>query len=410
MADESTMSLDWMVSVDDHVLEPPNVWQDRVPARYRDAAPHMVQTDAGEFWKYEDRLVPTGMLAAAAGKSKEEFTPDAISYAEMLPGCYDVAARIDDMDTAGILSSLWFPSFPRFCGQIFHEARDKELALLCVKAYNDWMIDEWCAAAPGRFIPLIIVPLWDPPEMAREIERCADRGVTAVAFSENPEPLGLPTIHDLGRYWDPLLRAADETGMVLSMHVGSSSQLPAICHDAPTMANIAFGAVRTAGTMLSWIFGDAFERFPNLKIALSEGNVGWMAYFLERAEQCLEVQRHWIARGVPIHGYDTKFDTGTAANVETIDIRQTFRDHIFGCFLRDQTGMRVLDLIGEDNVMCESDYPHADTTWPDSIGVARRCMEGLPVATQYKLLRGNAEKLYRFTPAEPPAPRGGPTR
>jgi predicted TIM-barrel fold metal-dependent hydrolase len=397
--------LEWMVSVDDHVLEPPNVWQDRIPARLRDIAPRLVRNDDGEFWAYEDRLVYTGGLAACAGKRKEDFTPNAMSYDEMLPGCYDVGARIDDMDAGGILASLCFPSFPRFCGQMFYEANDKELALLCVQAYNDWMIDEWCAAAPGRFIPLVIVPLWDPPAMAREIERCAAKGVTAVAFSENPEPLGLPTIHDVGRYWDPLFRAAEETGMVLCMHVGSSSQLPAICHDAPTMANIAFGAVRTAGTMLSWIFGDTFERFPGLKIALSEGNIGWMAYFLERAEQCVETQRHWIARGVPIHGYDTKYEAGTAADVSTIDVRRTFRDHIFGCFLRDESGMRVLDLIGEDNVMCESDYPHADTTWPNSVAVARKCMEGLPDATQYKLLRGNAERLFRFSAAPPPVAR-----
>src|SRR5690606_3183787 len=122
----------------------------------------------------------------------------------------------------GILASLCFPSFPRFCGQIFAEANDKDLALLCVQAYNDWMIDEWCASAPGRFIPLVIMPLWDPPAAAREIERCAAKGATALAFSENPEPLGLPTIHDLGRYWDPLLAAAEAANMVICMHVGSS--------------------------------------------------------------------------------------------------------------------------------------------------------------------------------------------
>ncbi len=396
-------SLDWMVSVDDHVLEPPTVWQDRVPVRYRDIAPRLVTTDKGEFWAYEDRLVPTGGLAACAGKPRDTFfTPNAITYADMLPGCHDVKARIEDMNLGNILASLCFPSFPRFCGQIFHEAKDKDLALLCVQAYNDWMIDEWCGSAPGRFIPLIIVPLWDPPAIAREIERCAAKGVTAVAFSENPEPLGLPTIHDVDRYWDPLLRAAEETGMVLCMHVGSSSQLPAICHDAPPLANISFGTIRTAGSMLSWIFGDTFERFPKLKIALSEGNVGWMAYFLERAEQCLDKQRHWLTQGIELHGYDTKYDKGTAADVADIDIRAIFRDHIYGCFLEDRTGMRVLDMIGEDNVMCESDYPHADTTWPHSVKVARDCMQGLSEDTQYKLLRGNAEKLFRFTPAPLP--------
>jgi predicted TIM-barrel fold metal-dependent hydrolase len=406
MTSVSTHSLDWMISADDHVLEPPGVWQERVPARFLDAAPRLVETDAGEFWKYEDRLVPTGGLAACAGKGPDYFTPDAISYADMLPGCYDLKARLRDMDLGGILASLCFPSFPRFCGQIFHEARDKQLALLCVKAYNDWMIDEWCGGAPGRLIPLVLVPLWDPRAAAAEIERCADKGATAVAFSENPEPLGLPTIHDLSGYWDPFLRAAEEAGMVVCMHVGSSSQLPAICHDAPTMANISFGAVRSAGTMLAWLFSAAFERFPRLKIALSEGNIGWMAYFLERAEQCLEVQRHWIARGVQIHGYDTKYDVGTAADVADMDIRGVFRDHIFGCFLRDQTGMKVLDLIGVDNIMAESDYPHADTTWPHSIEIARQAVADLDRTTQRKLLRTNAEHLFRFTPAEPPLVAG----
>jgi predicted TIM-barrel fold metal-dependent hydrolase len=398
------VNLDWMVSVDDHVLEPADVWQSRVPARFRDIAPRLAQTDDGEFWLYEDRRISTGGLAAAAGWRKEDFTPDAISYAEMLPGCYDVKARVEDMDAGGILASLCFPSFPRFCGQIFHEAKDKDLALLCVQAYNDWMIDEWCASAPGRFIPLPIIPLWDPMAAARELERCAGKGATAFAFSENPEPLGLPTIHDLDRYWDPVLRAAEDAQMVICMHVGSSSQLPAICHDAPTLANISFGAVRTAGTMLSWIFGDAFDRFPGLKIALSEGNVGWISYFLERAEQCVEVQRHWIGRGIQIKGYDTNFGKGTEADVMTIDVRQRFRDHIYGCFLRDHTAMRVLDMIGEDNIMCESDYPHADTTWPNSIKFVRESMDmaGLSTATQHKLLRGNAEKLFRFTPAQPP--------
>ncbi len=122
-------ALEWMVSVDDHVLEPASVWQDRVPARYRDVAPRLTTTAKGEHWVYEDRLVPTGGLAACAGKPKDtHFTPNAISYADMLPGCYDVQARVEDMNLGGILASLCFPSFPRFCGQIFHEAKDKELA------------------------------------------------------------------------------------------------------------------------------------------------------------------------------------------------------------------------------------------------------------------------------------------
>src|SRR6185437_5139288 len=131
-------------------------------------------------------------LSATAGKAKEEFSAEPIAYEDMRPGCYDPAARVADMDAAGVLASLCFPSFPRFCGQTFHEAPDHELAMICVTAYNDWMIEEWCDSAPGRLIPQIIVPLWDPVAGAAEIERCAGMGARAVTFSENPVRLGLP--------------------------------------------------------------------------------------------------------------------------------------------------------------------------------------------------------------------------
>ena len=121
------------------------------------------------------------------------------------------------------------------------------------------MIDEWCGTVPGRFIPLIIIPLWDPAAAAVEIERCAAKGATAFAFSENPEPLGLPTIHDPNRYWDPVMAAAQDLQMVVCMHVGSSSTMPTISSDAPGLANLTFGAVRAAGTMLAWLFSDVLR-------------------------------------------------------------------------------------------------------------------------------------------------------
>ena len=393
-------SPDWLVSVDDHVIEPPGVWVDRLPARFRDAGPHMVETERGAVWEYDGKRVPTSGLSVAAGKSKEEFSPDPVSFEEMRPGAYDPVARVADMDQAGILASLSFPSFPRFCGQVFWEAKDKELAHLCVRAYNDWMIDEWCAAVPGRMIPLVIIPLWDPAAAAKEIERCSAKGARGVAFSENPEPLGLPTIHDPGRYWDPVMAAAQDTGTIVCMHAGSSSTMPSICSDAPALANLAFGAVRAAGTMLSWIFSDYFERMPALKIALSEGNIGWMPYFLERAEQVVDRQRHWISR-TSTEFYNVKAGDSMQADLDRLNVRQAFRDHIFGCFIDETAGLRCLDILGEDNVMVETDYPHTDTTWPDSIGVAKKLVQGLPPETQYKILRGNAERLYRFTPAEP---------
>ncbi len=182
------------------------------------------------------------------------------------------------------------------------------------------------------------------------------------------------------------------------MHVGSSSQLPAIAKDAPFMANLTWGASRTSGTMLAWLFSGLFQRFPKLKIALSEGEVGWIPYFLERAEQVVDKQRHWVKRG-------GRFDTHAGAgdlDLDTFNVRETFANHVYGCFIDDAHGIASIGEIPEDNLMCETDYPHSDTTWPDSIKVVQSRIQHLPDALQYKILRGNAERLYRFTPAEPP--------
>ena len=357
----------------------------------------MVRDGGDEFWLYEDKRMPSSGLSACAGKSKEEFSPEPVTYDEMRPGCYDSKARIDDMDRAGVLASLCFPTLPRFCGQLFYEAADREFGFVCLQTYNDWMIDEWCQAAPGRYIPLILIPIWDPPLAAKEMERCAAKGATAFCFSENPAPLGLPTIHDGNRYWDPVMAAASDLEMIVCMHVGSSSQVPTIAPDSPFMANLAWGANRTSGTMLSWLFSGLFTRFPNLKIALSEGEIGWIPYFLERAEQVLDKQRHWVSRGMTFMEH-----AATDVDLDTIDIRGQFRDHVFGCFIDDAHGIASIDEIGEDNIMCETDYPHSDSTWPDCIGVVKHLIDHLPASVQYKILRGNAERLYRFTPAEPP--------
>lgn len=391
-------NLDWLISVDDHILEPPNLWVDRVASKDRDRAPHMETINGTEFWIYDGKRFPTTGLSAVAGKSKEEFSPEPVPYSEMRPGCFDSKARLADMDQAGILASLCFPTITRFCGQLFYEASDHAFGFECLQHYNDWIVEEWCAADPGRYIPMILIPLWDPKLAAKEMERMAARGVTTFAFSENPAPLGLPTIHDKDRYWDPVLQAANDLEMVASMHVGSSSVVPKIAPDSPFLANLSWGAIRTAGAMLSWVFSGVFQRFPNLNIALSEGEIGWIPYFLERAEQVLDKQRYWVQRGATFMEH-----AGSDADLDTLDVRATFRDHVFGCFIHDEHGIASIDEIGENNIMCETDYPHSDSTWPDCIQTAREQVAHLSPEVQYKLLRGNAERLYRFTPAQPPA-------
>lgn len=395
-------NLDWMISVDDHILEPPNVWQDRVPKKYQDAAPRFVRDKDGEAWVYEGKRMPTPGLAAVAGKTVEEFSPLPITYSDMREGCYDPKARIADMDRAGVAASVCFPSLPGFCAETFFKSKDKALALECVKAYNDWHLDEWCAAAPGRYIPLVLMPLWDVKESVKELERCAAKGARTFGFSEDPSRLGLPTIQNPDRHWEPLLKAAADAEMIVSMHIGTSGTMLKTTAESTLMVTLSWGAGSAmSAAMLDWLFSGVFLRIPKLKVALSEGGIGWMPYFLERAEQVYAKQRFWAAKS------DWTIDLATGKLIQNeargmpdhFNVRQLFKDHIFGCFIDDMHGLRNLDVIGEDNVMIETDYPHSDSTWPDSLKAAKVQLQGLSPETQYKILRGNAERLFRFKPS-----------
>jgi predicted TIM-barrel fold metal-dependent hydrolase len=402
-------SLEWLISVDDHVIEPGDLWLRRLPSRYHDRAPRTIVQDGLEVWAYEDARVPVPGLSATAGTDKESWSQQAVDFEQMRAGCYDPVARIADMDVAGILGSLCFPSFPRFCGQVFWEASDKELALLCVQAYNDWMVEDWCGAAPGRYIPLIVIPLWDPELAAREVRRNAERGVHAIAFSENPEPLGLPTIWDRNRYWNPLWDACQETETVVCMHIGSSSALPSISSDFPWGMNQAWAAgTVTSGTLLSWLTGPVFREFPGIKIALSEGGIGWIPYILERGAQIIDRRGNMLARGETPDPVTRRFvpNESHAVDLRGFDIYQAFSDHVYGCFIDDFHGVANVREIGIDNVMIETDYPHSDSTWPDCIGHAQAQLATNSTLTneeKYKILRGNAERLFQFTPAAVPA-------
>ena len=401
--------LDWLISVDDHVIEPPNVWQDRVPKRDRDAAPRIIRDSDGEAWVYEGKRFPTTGLTAAAGKDKEEFSPEPVTFDEMRPGCYDSRARVEDMNRDGVLASMCFPSFPRFCGQAFYDATDKSLGLRCVQAYNDWMVDAWCGEVPGRFIPLIIIPLWDPSAAAVEIERCAAKGARAITFSENPADLGLPSIHDANRYWDPVFAAAAEAEMPICTHIGSSSKLPSTAPDSPLIVTLTLGPMNAMRTCVDWVFGGVFDRFPTLKLCLSEGGIGWIPYVLERCDYTFDRQGAWASRGnfhLDLAGGKIEADVTDSVQTRFTLPSETFREHIFGCFIDDIHGADCIDSIGIDNIMIETDYPHTDSSWPNSIELAHKRLAGRSDEDVYKILQGNARRLFRFEPADPLKGRG----
>ena len=152
-----------LVSVDDHVVEPPDMFRNHLPQKYADLAPRVeTKEDGTDVWVYEGQELPNIGLNAVAGKPAEEYGIEPTSFAEMRDGCYDIDQRVRDMDANGVLGSMCFPSFPQFCGQLFSRTEDKDVALAMLRAYNDWHIDEWCGTHPGRFIPLALPAIWDP--------------------------------------------------------------------------------------------------------------------------------------------------------------------------------------------------------------------------------------------------------
>jgi predicted TIM-barrel fold metal-dependent hydrolase len=401
--------LQWLISVDDHLIEPGHIWQKWLPEKYREDGPRLVRKEDGaDYWQFAGKTYAT--LGLNAIDLRGEFNPNPVSYDVLRPGCYDPAARIEDMDRDGVLASLVFPStFPRFCGQTFSEANDKDLGLACIRAYNDWMVEEWSGAAPGRFIPMVIVPLWDPTLARDEVLRCAEKGAKAVAFSENPAALGLPSIHDKGRYWDPLFEATNDTGMPLCMHIGSSSKLPSTSEDSPLIVTIALTPLNAFYTACDWLFSGLFLRFPQLKICLSEGGIGWIPYLLERCDYAMERHGGWASKGdfkIDLEAGQVEIKEGGALVSNSKLPSELFREHIFGCFISDQHGVDSLEKIGIDNVMIETDYPHSDSSWPNSIEIARKALAGRTDKEVYKVLQGNACRVFNFEPAPIPAVQG----
>ncbi len=355
----------------------------------------------GDAWYFEDRLIyvhkrfvaipleatPDGDLSKF---DRTKMVMEALTYDEMRPGCYDRDARIEDFELNWVDGSLPFPTFPRFCGQTFYEADDKELGLACVKAYNDWMVEEWCAPSSGMNIPLCLMPLWDVELAAQEIQRNADRGVPRhSAFSELPHHLKLPTIHSGG--WDPVFQVCNDTGVTLCMHIGSSSTNPAASPDAPGGVGGTLAFNNSMASLADWLFSAKLIEFPKLKLAYSEGQIGWIPYALERADTVWEQHDSWQHSKERIPEPPSTYYYG----------------RIFGCFTADHHGLHSLAEVGEDNICFETDYPHTDTTWPTFEGVRREDARRL---RRQGRLQGAARQRDQDARARPGVITGGRSR
>ncbi|MBY8861433.1 amidohydrolase [Nocardia sp. CA2R105] len=342
-----------LVSIDDHVVEPLDMFRGRVPEKWADLAPKVIIDDNGvDRWVYRGR--PTGVagLNAVVSWPAEEWGRDPAGYAEMRPAVYDVHDRIRDMNANGILSSMCFPTFAGFSAGHLSHFKD-EITVAIIQAYNDWHIEDWCGAYPGRFIANCILPLWDPQLAVAEIQRVADKGARAVTMAELPHIDGLPSYHDI-EYWGPVFQALSDRDMVMNLHIGQGFGVLRLAPDAPidNLMVLAPSISQVAAQDLLW--GPAFRTYPKLKVALSEGGIGWIPFFLDRSDRHYTNQR-WLRR-----------DFGGKLPSEV------FREHVIACYVTDPTALTYRDKIGIDNIAWECDYPHSDSLWPDAPEVVLR--------------------------------------
>jgi predicted TIM-barrel fold metal-dependent hydrolase len=366
-----------LISVDDHIVEPPHTWSSRVPKRYLEAAPHVVELENGrQAWSYEGRLHPVevGMVRTLSDVDRSQLLNGHVRFDEMRPGCYDPQQRVADMDIDGVWAQLPFPTFARFAGHRFVEGEDHDLAYLCVQAYNDFLFDEWTAGGNGRLHALAALPMWNVEWSAAEVRRAAARGAKAIAFTENPTKMGLPSIHT--RHWDPLWTAIDEVDLPICIHIGSSTQLITSSADAPWPVTLALNGLNAMVTCVDWIYSGLFERFPGLTMVLSEGGAGWVPYIMEKAE-----------KQFGIHGAKT----GTTRHP-----KEVFLEHIYACVVTDDFGLANYPLIGEDNLMWESDYPHNDGMWPDSRTTLEKSLADVPDGIARKIGGETARRVFKI--------------
>ncbi len=371
-----------LVSVDDHVVEPPDLFEGRLSKKAAERAPFIQTMDNGrEVWMFEGAPLPNVGLNAVAGRVPEEYGLDPLAFSEMRPGCYDIHERVRDMNVNGVLGSLNFPSIAGFTGQLFYTCDDKDIAIELLRAYNDWHIEDWCGTYPGRMMPLAIPPIWDPQLMADEVRRVSAKGCHAVTFSENPSklPANLPSFHS--DHWDPFLAACEETQTVICLHIGSSSQTAITSMDAPIDTMITLQPMNIVQCAADLVWSPMFRKFPNLKIALSEGGIGWIPYFLERLDYVYQHHHVW-----------TNQDFGGKLP------SQVFNENILTCFIDDAVGMEVRHHLNLDHVHWECDYPHSDSTWPNSPEAAMKYLDGLPEADINRITHLNAMKNFSYDP------------
>jgi len=370
-----------LFDADSHVSEPLNLWQERLPAKYRDKAPRMLKEHEGKpgaWWLIEEGREPHNViLGFGANKTLEELQQflKGFSYAGAHRGGWDPAQRLKDMDQDGVAGDVLYTTL----GFRMFWIRDAGFQRACFQVYNDWLA-EFCSYSPKRLKGLGLISLYDPKQGAEDLEDCAKKGLAGGLIWASP-PDELPFYSEVyNSFW----KAAQELRMRLSLHefAGFERIYWESTAEKRTVANaVASHEVET--TFATFILSGILERFPRLKIISAELNCGWLAYFLHRMDRAFD------SRGVRLQGspFPTKL---------TMKPSEYFRRQLFATFIDDPYGLAHRDEIGVDNLLWSSDFPHSATFWPHSREKIAEDFQGIGAEDKRKILSENVAKLYGF--------------
>jgi predicted TIM-barrel fold metal-dependent hydrolase len=369
-----------IISSDSHVIEPWFLWKERLPARFRDRAPRLVRLDDGtDRLVCEDVEMPPIGSAAGVFRGNSEVRQTGRWEEDIPPSAYDPDERIKEIDRDTIWGEVLYPTF----GLGFYGIDDPEFKWALLRAYNDWLA-EFCSAHPNRFKGVAMLANDDPAEAVKELERAKKMGFVGVMIPTVAGE-GVPQYHERGM--DPLWEAAVANDMSINIHAGTARDrnkkanlIQASGGRNPTKSPLKYEVF--VRPMLNMIFGGVFERHPKLKFISAENEAGWASHILERADF------EWVRyQNVKVKDFEGRIPEKPSFY---------FKRNIKLTFLRDTVAIRTYDILGEDTLMFQTDFPHGISTYPHSRALCDAMFEGVDEKVRDKIVYGTAAELYGF--------------
>jgi predicted TIM-barrel fold metal-dependent hydrolase len=379
------MAAQQVISADSHMMEPADLWVGRVDARFRDNAPRVVKNEGKGGWVFIAPGLPPFPVAGgfAAGRSGEELKEfmkkgQDEGYITARPSGWDPVERLKDQDIDGVRAEVLYTTL----GMSLFGLHDADLQRACFKAYNDWLA-EFCAYNPNRLIGTALISLEDIGEGINELQRAAKIGLRGAMIWGAP-PRERPYT---SKEYDPFWACAQELQMPLSLHVITGKRPPKseeeqkkirAARDQSFVRGYMNLIHEVQRSLTDIIFSGVMMRFPKIKIVSAENDTGWIGHYMYRMDHAFE-----------------KFG---ALMSEPLDMKPSeyVRRNLWATFQDDPIGPMLFNYFGEDNFMWASDFPHTDSTWPNSLKVIEQDFKGVPERVTRKIICENAAKLYHI--------------